>query len=83
DHRDTTMVGRGETDHGDSAGSLLDEAVMAASWTDVYRGAVVRFTPPYHCGVPVVRKDVTYPLVFSYNRNRAAIPTMAPIPDRP
>lgn len=45
--------------------------------------AVVRFTPPYHCGVPVVRKDVTYPLVFSYNRNRAAIPTMAPIPDRP
>ncbi|MEM7766476.1 MAG: energy transducer TonB [Pseudomonadota bacterium] len=45
--------------------------------------AVVRFSPPYHCGAPVVREDVTYPLVFKYSAERRPIPSMAPIPDRP
>ncbi len=45
--------------------------------------AVVRFTPPYHCGVPVVREDVVYPLVFRYSARERPAPSMAPIPDSP
>lgn len=54
---------------------FLEEAARAV--------AVVRFSPPYHCGEPVMRQDVVYPLVFRYAASQRPVPSMAPIPDAP
>lgn len=52
---------------------FTDEAARAVT--------VVRFSPPYHCGKPVVRKDVVYPLVFRFSAKDRPVPSMAPIPN--